>query len=71
MDLSAWRSWWRRTGEGELRALLLGTWDPIGISDEPLAASEYDTYLAPLARRLREGASADEIADYLTSVRPY
>ena len=28
-------------------------------------ADEYDTYMLPLARKLREGASADEVAAFL------
>jgi hypothetical protein len=43
-------------------------WDPIHVREVPEAADEYDGYLGPLAARLREGASADVIADYLTEV---
>ena len=43
-------------------------WDPIGVRGVPEAADEYDGYLPQLASRLRDGASADEIANYLTEV---
>lgn len=32
MELSEWRKWWKRTGESELRALLMATWDPTRIA---------------------------------------
>lgn len=35
MELSAWRAWWKRNGEQELRRLLMEEWDPIGVSDFP------------------------------------
>jgi hypothetical protein len=68
VELSDWRRWWRDRGEDELRALLMAAWDPIGVKDEPLAADEYDSYMLPLARKLREGASADDVATYLDRV---
>jgi hypothetical protein len=43
-------------------------WDPIGVRGIPEAADEYDGYLGPLASRLREGASVDAVAEYLTEV---
>jgi len=65
MDLSEWRRWWRKRGEDELRALLMDSWDPVHVKEEPLAADEYDSYMLPLARKLREGASAVEVAGIL------
>ena len=44
------------------------TWDPIGIADEPLAWSEYDSYLDPIGGQLREGAGRDDLARYLSFV---
>jgi hypothetical protein len=44
-------------------------WDPIGVSDCPEAVNEYDSYLGQIARRLREGASPEELASYLAVVR--
>jgi len=43
-------------------------WDPIGVRGVREAADEYDTYVGQVGRRLREGATVDEIADYLTWV---
>jgi hypothetical protein len=61
--------WWKRSGEGELRRLVMESWDPIGVSGAPQAVDEYDDYLGPIAQRLREGASPEQIADYLATVR--
>jgi hypothetical protein len=48
-----------------LRDLLLG-WDPIGVASEPdWPKDEYDSFLEPLAERLRAGASEEEIASFL------
>jgi hypothetical protein len=65
VELSDWRRWWKRRGEDELRSLLLAAWDPIGVKDEPPAADEYDSYMLPLARKLYEGASTDDLTSYL------
>lgn len=65
MELSDWRQWWKERGEDELRALLMAAWDPIGVKDEPIAADEYDNYIPPLARKLREGASPEDVAGFL------
>jgi hypothetical protein len=48
----------------ELSARLLA-WDPIGVSDLPEAAGEYDCLIDPLMRRLNDGASTTAIASYL------
>ena len=71
MELSAWRSWWHRIGERELRQLAMGKWDPIGVAGVPEAADEYDAYLGQIAKRLREGLSAEELAQFLTSLTAY
>jgi len=31
----------------------MAVWYPIGVKDEPLVADEYDSYMLPLARKLR------------------
>ena len=69
MELSAWRMWWKRNGERELRRPVMEQWDPIGVSDCPEAVNEYDSYLGQIARRLREGASPEELASDLAVVR--
>lgn len=43
-------------------------WDPIGVKDSPEAASEYDGYRAGVMQLLREGASAEKIAEHLSAV---
>ena len=68
MELSVWVKWWRRVGEGELRALVMSDWDPIGVSDSPEAADEYDAYLGRIARRLRDGVTSEELAAFLSSL---
>lgn len=68
MELADWHLWWKRTGARELRRILMEEWDPIGVADIPEAADEYDSYLGQIARRLREGASADEVAAFLHEV---
>jgi hypothetical protein len=65
VELADWRRWWKERGEDELRALLMAAWDPIAVKDEPLAADEYDSYIRPLARKLREGASPEDVAAFL------
>jgi hypothetical protein len=60
--------WWKRQGARELRSLLMDEWDPCLAKDVDDAADEYDTYLGPIAERLRNGASVSEIAEYLASV---
>ena len=70
MDAQAYERWWRERGDRELRELLLREWDPIGIADladAPL--DEYEHYAGQLARRLRAGASEEEIAAVLEGFR--
>jgi hypothetical protein len=43
-------------------------WDPIGVRGSAGAADEYDGYRGPVADRLRKGASAQELAEYLSWV---
>jgi hypothetical protein len=65
---SDWPTWWNGRGREGLRELLLRRWDPIGAADLG-ADDEYDDYLDPVGRLLREEATADQIAAYLRSVR--
>jgi len=44
-------------------------WDPIGVSDVPEARGEYYTYSAQAFGMLKNGSSAQEIADYLRRTR--
>jgi hypothetical protein len=70
MDVEEHERWWRERGDRELRELLLREWDPIGISDladSPL--DEYEHYSGQLVRRLRAGATDEEIAAVLEGFR--
>ena len=70
MDAQEYERWWRERGDRELRELLLREWDPIGIAkiaDQQL--DEYEHYAGQLARRLRAGASEEEIAAVLEGFR--
>lgn len=40
-------------------------WDPIGVAGAPGARDEYDAYVPTLVKMLFDGATADQVADYL------
>jgi hypothetical protein len=70
MDVADHEDWWRERGDRELRELLVREWDPIGISQ--LAEGqldEYEHYAGQLVRRLRAGASEEEVAAVLEGFR--
>ncbi|MEA2423321.1 MAG: hypothetical protein QOF55_2420 [Thermoleophilaceae bacterium] len=70
MDAREHERWWTERGDRELRELLLREWDPIGIAriaDSQL--DEYEHYAGQLVRRLRAGASEEEVAAVLESFR--
>ena len=70
MDRSEYERWWREEGAGELRAILYRDWDPIGVKDlADGSEDEYDAYVGQLGRRLRAGASDDEVAALLEHFR--
>jgi hypothetical protein len=70
MDAQAYERWWRERGDRELRELLLREWDPIGIADLAEAPlDEYEHYAGQLVRRLRAGATEDEVAVVLEGFR--
>jgi hypothetical protein len=48
--------------------LLMSDWDPIGVHGAAGADDECDGYLGPIAERLREGAEAERVAEYLSRV---
>jgi hypothetical protein len=54
---------YRRTDE-----VLHYLWDPIGVAGSPGARDEYEYHLPRVFTLLTNGADAQEIADYLTSV---
>lgn len=70
MDLREHERWWRERGARELRDLLYREWDPIGLKDiADDSADEYEAYAGQLVRRLRAGASDDELAALLEEFR--
>jgi hypothetical protein len=70
MDAQAYERWWRERGDRELRELLLREWDPIGIARIADAQDdEYEHYAGQLARRLRAGATEEELAAVLEGFR--
>ena len=54
--------------ESAIRRVLMAKWDPIGVSDEPEAANEYDSYIWGVYGLLKRGASDEEIAEHLLSI---
>jgi hypothetical protein len=52
----------------DIRAVLLSSWDPIGIRDEPEAQDEYDDYVPAVLGLLSEGVEVDVIAEHLTRI---
>lgn len=54
----------REIGAG-IGAVLRRDWDPIGVHDEPAAASEYDSYVPGIQGLIVSGASVHEIAQHL------
>lgn len=63
MELREHERWWQERGAAELRELLYRDWDPIGLKRIAEGSEdEYEAYAGQLARRLRAGASAEDIA---------
>lgn len=48
-----------------IRRVLMEEWDPIGVSDIPEAADEYDGYVPTIYKLLIRRAPAHEVFDYL------
>lgn len=64
MELSAWYTWWKRRGAAGIRAILLDEWNPIWPGGAP--ADEYDSYIGPIGRMLRQGETVSALAAHLT-----
>ena len=61
--------WWSTVGKDELGQLLYWRWDPVQVSDDfPATKGEYDDYVDPLMRALREGAQVQQVFDHLRRV---
>lgn len=43
-------------------------WDPIGVKDEPMAKSEYSSYVGSIYRLLSSGAADSEISSTLERI---
>ena len=70
MDQAEYERWWRERGSAELRDILYREWDPIGLKDLAEGSEdEYDAYVGQLGRRLRAGATEEEIAALLEHFR--
>jgi hypothetical protein len=70
MDQAEYERWWRERGSAELRELLYREWDPIGLKEIAVGSEdEYDAYVGQLGRRLRAGASEEELAALLEHFR--
>jgi hypothetical protein len=52
----------------QIRAVLMSTWDPIGVNDIPEAADEYDSYIGGAYELLERGASEESIRAYLRNI---
>jgi hypothetical protein len=60
----------RKRITAEVRRILLGDWDPIGVQDLPeeyrrAATDEYDSYISAIVGMLSADRSQREIADFL------
>lgn len=51
-----------------IRRVLMAEWDPIGVSDIPEAADEYDSYIGGVYELLEGGASEGDIGAYLREI---
>jgi hypothetical protein len=70
MDATEHERWWVEHGRVELNELLFREWDPIGISELADAPEdEYEHYAGQLVRRLRAGATEQEVAAVLEGFR--
>jgi hypothetical protein len=61
IDKESSRRWRRR-----IREVLNSEWDPIGVADQ--APDEYDSYIGKVAAMLREGASDEDLFQYLHGI---
>jgi hypothetical protein len=66
MNLGEWLTWWRRSGERQLRHLLRSNWDPFEVPGFENAVEES---LNLLGRRLHEGATAVDVRAFLSDLR--
>lgn len=53
----------------EIRRILLASWDPIAIRQEPRAQDEYDAYIDRIAKECLRGSKARIVATLLSIER--
>ena len=51
-----------------IRAVLLNTWDPIGVQSVPQAHDEYDFYIVSIKKLLTDAASTQLIVENLLQI---
>lgn len=51
--------------QDKIRYVLVDEWDPIGVTDLPDAADEYDRYIGGIYGLIQRGAPASEISAHL------
>ena len=54
--------------KGRIREILVTYWDPLGVYEDFHVWDEYDPYLFRVFKRIEEGETADDIANYLISL---
>lgn len=54
--------------QDSIRQILSCDWDPIGVSDAPMAADEYDAYISPVYRILVGTRSEDDLISCLRRI---
>jgi hypothetical protein len=58
-----------REARARIREIFMREWDPIGVSDAPEAADEYDSYVAEAYVMLMDRrAAAEDLASYLFQI---
>jgi hypothetical protein len=67
MDKGELRRAWDEI-QTRMRPVLMEDWDPIGVSDVPEAADEYDGYIEGIYVLLRDGASDERIEQHLSEI---
>jgi hypothetical protein len=66
MELGAWRTWFEKRGEQDLRELVHAEWDPLVVGTGSPGA--YDTYLGTIAAHLHQGGGPTSLATLLAAL---
>ncbi|TXD34860.1 hypothetical protein FRC96_12430 [Lujinxingia vulgaris] len=54
--------------KGRIREILVTYWDPLGVNKYPHVWDEYDPYLFRIFKRIEDGSTEEDIANYLVSL---